>query len=418
GDGKDTCIQYTNISTGPYYVYHSYTYAGNYEVCVKILYQEGCESKKCKIIQLGHDGCSIDFERIPVTTISGLSTTFRALPWHNDQKKPARICWAFGDGRDTCIQYAENYTGQYTVTHSYPRSDYFEVCVKVLYYGGCESYKCKRVFVGEVKDSCKVRLFEISPSITSLTKGFYVTTSSSTNKKAERICWNFGDGTDTCIMLTFVNTIPYFNIIRHTYPAPGVYRVCVKVLFAGGCIASECKEIVIRSYANICGGFMSDSLITQRTYKFHGQSINNTNDAVVEYRWSFGDGSTASGQNVTHTYAQIGNYEVCLAIKTQHGCETHICKKLIVPGNEQSTVLQLSPNPVINNLHVVFYSNRNETVSIRIINTNGTIIRNYTLNVIAGSNVWDFDVSGLSSGIYSLIIQSPNQQASGIFFKQ
>jgi hypothetical protein len=81
-------------------------------------------------------------------------------------------------------------------------------------------------------------------------------------------------------------------------------------------------------------------------------------------------------------------------------------------------VLQLSPNPVINILHAVFYSIHTETVTIKIINSMGMVVRTYTRNANAGMNVWDFDVSTLPSGIYSFVVQSPNQMASAIFIKQ
>jgi PKD repeat protein len=416
GDTKDTCIYYPENYTGEYTVTHIYPHTGNYEVCVKILYNGGCEAGKCRLIQLGvQDSCRADFERIPVTN-STLTTSFRALPWHNHEKKPSKICWTFGDGRDTCIQYPENYSGQYTVGHHYATNDSFEVCVKILYYGGCEAHKCKRIIISPPYDSCKVRLFEITPSVNSLTRGFYAIPISSSNRNPERICWYFGDGEDTCIMLSTLNTLPQYSI-RHTYPAPGLYRACVKVLFAGGCIASECKEVVIRSASNICGGFMLDSLVSQFTFKFRGQGIQNVNDAVAEYRWSLGDGSTATGREVRHTYSHSGTYEVCLRIKTERGCETHICKKLQVPGVNEST-LQLSPNPVINELHVSFISNHNETISIKIFNSNGMMVRNYMRIAVIGTNTWNFDVASLTPGIYSVVVQSPNQLASGIFFKQ
>lgn len=87
-------------------------------------------------------------------------------------------------------------------------------------------------------------------------------------------------------------------MIRHTYPAPGIYRACVKILFDGGCRAEDCKEVVIRSASNICGGFMTDSLTgpRERWSCFRGFSIHAPNDEVVGYRWTFGDGSSAEGR--------------------------------------------------------------------------------------------------------------------------
>jgi PKD repeat protein len=416
GDGKDTCIEYSENYTGLYGVRHEYEHPGQYEVCVKILYYGGCEARKCKVIQVGEQiRCKADFERIPLSTVDNpLHVAFKAIPWHIENKKPKEICWKFGDGRDTCIQYGEDYNGPYVVHHRYDHPGNYEVCVKIIYYGGCEAKKCELVKV-EAPGQCRVKLFELTPSITSLVRGFFASPWSSENKRPVRVCWYFGDGEDTCIQLNSGILWPQL-FIRHTYPGPGIYNACVKVLFEGGCIASDCDEVVIRPTTNVCGGFMTDSLVSPRTFKFKAYAIHNPDDPVAGYRWTFGDGSVATGREVTHLYNVPGTYEVCLTIKTQRGCETRICKPLHVPGNTQHA-LQITPNPVLNTMHVLFYSTHNEPVIIKVVNGNGVIVRTWTRNATQGANNWDFDVSGLGAGAYTLYVQSPNQLSSQIFIK-
>ncbi len=418
GDHRDTCINYSENYTGPYVVQHRYAERGLYEVCVNILYFGGCEARKCKRIQIGErDSCSADFERAPLPDTEPLGIGLRALPWNNNNRKPLRVCWSFGDGNDTCINYPENYTGQYFVHHRYNHPGQYEICVRIIYYGGCEARKCRNIIIPPLPGNCSVHLFEITPSITSLVRGFLAIPSSDPNRRPERICWYFGDGEDTCIMISpQPNPLNDF-LIRHTYPGPGVYRACVRILFQGGCIAYDCREVVIRSATNICGGYMTDSLIGPRTFKFKGYSIHNPNDEAIGYRWNFGDGSNATGREVTHTYNQGGDYEVCLMTRTRLGCETRICKTVRVPGNNQPA-LHLSPNPVINVLHVEFFSTHTEQVNLKIINAMGLQVRTYVRNVTVGPNFWNFDLSSLLPGVYSFVVQSPNQLASAIFIKQ
>lgn len=63
----------------------------------------------------------------------------------------------------------------------------------------------------------------------------------------------------------------------------------------------------------------------------------------VSWCWEFGDGSlTANGQNVTHTYATPGAYEVCVTMTDNRGCTLRYCEKVeYVPCAcaENSTVL-------------------------------------------------------------------------------
>lgn len=415
GDGRDTCITYPETYTGQYVVSHRYNQPGNYEVCVNIRYFGGCEARKCHPEIVGEpDSCSANFET-PAATPNVLGRYFIAQPWHNHNKKPVRICWTFGDGRDTCIQYSTTYTGPYGVYHQYTQPGTYNVCVHILYDGGCESDKCKPVVV-PAPANCEVHILEITPSITSLVRGFLAVPSSNPPARPVRVCWTFGDGSDTCIMIDPAQPVPNLTI-RHTYPAPGVYRVCVRVLFQGGCQAEECKEVVIHALSDICGGYFTDSLAGPRTFVFRGHSIHAPNDDVIDYRWTFGDGVTSFGQNVTHVFTQAGDYNVCLVIRTRLGCETRICKTVRVPGNNQPALV-LSPNPAANVLQVAFFSTFTETVTVRLLNSNGTPIRVISRNVTVGPNNWSMDVSNLLPGVYSLVVQSPNQLASAIFIKQ
>ncbi len=416
GDGRDTCINYPENYTGQYAVSHHYNHPGQYEVCVRILYYGGCEAHKCAPVQVGEpDHCAADFEKIQGSVNNPLQAYFRALPQHDNNRKPAKICWTFGDNRDTCINYPENYTGQYVVSHRYDHPGQYEVCVNILYYGGCEARKCKTIVIPPPVN-CGVHLFETVPSITSLVRGFIALPNSTPPARVVRVCWYFGDGEDTCIMPDAQQTPPFF-LIRHTYPAPGVYRACVKILYEGGCLAEDCREVVIRPLSEICGGYMRDSMIAARTFKFKGFSIHNPNDEAISYQWTFGDGSTATGQEVTHTFSIGGNYEVCLRIRTRLGCETTICNTIRVPGNNEPA-LHLSPNPVENILHADFLSTHTEQVNIKILNSTGTVLRIYTRSVTVGPNTWNFDVASLVPGVYSFVVQSPNQLASALFIKQ
>ncbi|GEM_PF-4235052 len=67
------------------------------------------------------------------------------------------------------------------------------------------------------------------------------------------------------------------------------------------------------------------------------------------FAWDFGDGNTSTAQNPTHSYATGGNYQVCLTVATDVGCEHTTCEVIDAPvgmadvWEEQS--LQVYPNP-------------------------------------------------------------------------
>ena len=416
GDNHDTCIKYDPTLSNNYAVHHTYSKSGQYNVCVIIHYQGGCQSDYCHVINVGGDECGIDYTMEPITA-SPLSRHFVAQPWHAQQKKPLRVCWDFGDGSTECKQYLTSYNEPYAINHTYAKAGQYNVCVSVLYDGGCESKKCKIITIETPPppvDSCFVNVFEVATNLNNLERHFYAGTMH--DRRPERICWIFGDGRDTCISLSDPLTAQSL-LIAHHYPGPGIYHVCVKVKYAGGCEAQKCREVVLRSASNICGGFIVDSLVSGRIFAFKGFSIQNSNDHAVSWRWTFGDGASSNDQNVLHTYATAANYEVCLYIKTDLGCETRICKHVVVQG-ESKPILQLTPNPVTSTLHTIFLSVLQEQVTINIFNANGILVKSYTRAAVIGTNTWEFDVAGLPAGIYSVIITSPHQLANAIFFKQ
>jgi gliding motility-associated-like protein len=68
-----------------------------------------------------------------------------------------------------------------------------------------------------------------------------------------------------------------------------------------------------------------------KTVNFFGQTFPNATN-IQSWQWYFGDGSTATGQNTTHTYA-LGNtnYTVKLVVTAQNGCKDSIIKTITTP---------------------------------------------------------------------------------------
>jgi PKD repeat protein len=419
GDNNDTCINYNTSSTLNYAVYHTYKEQGTYSVCVTVKYQGGCSAHFCREIKIAGTGtCKTEY-RTEAENASPLSKYFIAQPLHSLQKKPVRICWKFGDGKDTCVQYVTSPGQHYVVKHEYAHAGRYEVCVKVLFEGGCEAHYCREETVTEPaphSDTCFVNINEVAATYSRRERKFYV--GLTPGKVPLKTCWRFGDGTDSCVTLS--HPLKEHELtMAHEYPAPGRYELCAKVWYDGGCEALKCRVVEIAAAnSNLCGGYMTDSLIAIRSVSFKGFSIMNANDHVISWRWSFGDGSFADGKEARHEYEKGGNYPVCLFIKTDFGCETKICKTIGVRGGDNEAQLQLSPNPVAGILHAVFKSTLKEEVTVRIYNANGLLVKIYTRNVIVGTNTWDFDLSTLSTGLYSVIVQSPHQLANAIIFKQ
>jgi hypothetical protein len=58
---------------------------------------------------------------------------------------------------------------------------------------------------------------------------------------------------------------------------------------------------------------------TSLTCTLNASASSDPDDAIVNYAWSFGDGTSGSGQTTTHTYPKAGNYTVRLTVTDNAG---------------------------------------------------------------------------------------------------
>lgn len=56
----------------------------------------------------------------------------------------------------------------------------------------------------------------------------------------------------------------------------------------------------------------------------------NSSVPIVDWLWSFGDGTTATTKNATHTYKRAGDYKVLLTVTNKNGCQDTISKRVVV----------------------------------------------------------------------------------------
>ena len=60
-------------------------------------------------------------------------------------------------------------------------------------------------------------------------------------------------------------------------------------------------------------------------WTFSDSSTGSPGCPIISWTWDFGDGTTGTGQTVTHTYNGVGPYGVCLTITDSCGCTSTTC---------------------------------------------------------------------------------------------
>jgi|GEM_PF-6438472 len=78
------------------------------------------------------------------------------------------------------------------------------------------------------------------------------------------------------------------------------------------------------------------------TVTFDASSSYDPDGFIVSYSWNFGDGSTASGQTVTHTYSSAGTYTVTLTVTDNEGLTSSTSKQITVSST--GTTIFLIPS--------------------------------------------------------------------------
>jgi uncharacterized membrane protein/chitodextrinase len=116
--------------------------------------------------------------------------------------------------------------------------------------------------------------------------------------------WNFGDGNQS-----------YGEIVRHSYIEIGTYIVNLTVKDYDNTINSIEKTIVVRNNIPVAEfNYIPSSPFTANVIHFTSTSID-SDGAIVNWTWNFGDGNQSYGKIVTHQYTTTGSYIVNLTVK-------------------------------------------------------------------------------------------------------
>lgn len=264
---------------------HVYATAGFYTVCLVTANPCGSDTS-CQTILAGCPLPSVSFNVSGSALVRNFTNTTMPIG-------AATYLWTFGDG---------NSSTQTNPSHSYAASGTYQVCLIVTDSCGSDS-SCQMVNI-----NCPPPTSSWTTSINNLAVTFNNT---STFGGGAGWIWHFGDG-NASIQLN----------PTHIYTNPGTYNVCFVVNDSCGS-DSVCMPLTLVCPTPTAGFAATPSGLT---VAFTDQS---TGTGINTYVWDFGDMSTSTQQNPTHTYAQAGTYNVCLAIADSCGSD-FICQQVQV----------------------------------------------------------------------------------------
>ncbi len=261
--------------------------------CVTVTDNAGCFFSACD----GNNGCQI-FVSIGAYTMCGIpgpgitATATGGTP-------PYTYLWSNGSNSQSLCNIS-------TTAGTY-------YCLSVIDANGCAGSAC---YVVQGPGNCSFFGYSQNPNGNgSSTVDFYSYYDSSFT--ASSIVWDFGDGS------TGTGANP-----SHTYTLCGAYTVTLSITYTNGdscsfnnSIYAACDstnsfpgcQAQFYSYIDSSGGF-----------QFVDYSAYNP----VSWTWDFGDGTTSTLQNPSHTYNAQGSWNVCLTTVDANGCTSSYCQQV------------------------------------------------------------------------------------------
>lgn len=165
--------------------------------------------------------------------------------------------------------------------------------------------------------------------------------------------WNFGNGQATGWQSSPSATVTYTNA--------GTYTASLWVQDNCGAVSTVDTAVVTVAPANPCqnntpptaNAGPDRSVQAGTALSFSGSGSFDANGTIQSYAWNFGNGQTATGLNVSHTYANAGTYTVTLTV-TDNCNATHSDQAIVTVTPASGSTLTahfklyklLSVNPI------------------------------------------------------------------------
>lgn len=218
--------------------------------------------------------------------------------------------WDFGDGT--------TFAGQTPPTHNFPASGSYNVSLTTT-NGSC-SYTVTRTitiadntptFVASPPEGCKP--FNATFTATAPNAGLI--------KSYE---WDFGDGSP-------LNSSPSPSI-GHIYSQSGNFSVKLNAIDSFGCRHEFSKAAVIVNGPIADFTSTTSSGCKGMTTSFVDATNTDGRNAITNWKWDFGDGSSQTYNNppFTHRYDSINNFDVKLVVTDAKGCKDSVTHRAFI----------------------------------------------------------------------------------------
>lgn len=131
-------------------------------------------------------------------------------------------------------------------------------------------------------------------------------TASSPNGSISTYSWDFGDGTNA-----------QGASVSHSYPLIGTFTAVLTVTDSAGKTATSSVSINVTAALGVPNASFTTNVTSGNAplaVSFNASGSTSPNGLISSYSWNYGDGSTGSGANSSHTYASTGKFTATLTV--------------------------------------------------------------------------------------------------------
>jgi PKD repeat protein len=224
-------------------VTHTFSQAGNYQVCMTVTTSNNCTADTCMLVTVSTvpNACQVQAAFV-AQPAPNTNQVFQFLNQTAGLVAGDSTIWSFGDGASST---------QFSPDHAYAQSGTYQVCLYVVHHSAgavCTDLYCDTVIVtGSNSQPCdSLNLYvghQPNPSAPN-TIAFYPVCTQSVVQQVWSIVSTGSNGIDSMFI--------YLPNPVYTFNTPGTYQVCVQVSTVNGCTATACDSIIINPSSAQC----------------------------------------------------------------------------------------------------------------------------------------------------------------------
>lgn len=353
---------------------HEYTSPGDFTVSLTVTGPGGNDTiVKTNYITATYAAPNADFEGTPLAGDAPLTVAFTDLSVDSVNT----WLWDFGDGGSSSDQ---------NPSHEYVNPGDYSVTLTVTGPGGSDTLVKTNYITATYPEPTSD--FEGTPTIGNAP--LEVTFTDLSVDSVDSWVWDFGDG----------GTSNLQNPV-YTYVDAGTYDVSLTVSGPGGS-----DDMVKVDYISVFINAPIADFVGAPTAGNAPLMVNFTDlstGSIDGWSWDFGDSGTSSDQNPSHEYLSSGNFTVSLTVTGPGGSTTEIkTDYILIPvdvGENEADIILVYPNPVSDNLHIIFPDAKNRILTLNNLNGDRLLVHK-----TSGSEEL-INMSQFPNGVYSLTIQ-------------